>query len=56
MDLNEKATGTKSFNLNKLPDTLTARNYRKQVTQLMRNEIDATSNQHEWNNIICLVG
>ena len=48
----KKATGTRSFNLNKLQNTQVAENYMKQVNETIKSQTSTTSNQKEWSNII----
>ena len=48
----KKTTGTRSFNLSKLLNTQGAKNYMKQVKEMIKNKKSTTSNQQEQNNII----
>ena len=52
MDVHEKATGTRSFNLSKLQNTQIAGNYIKQVNEIIKNQTSTTPNQEEWSNIV----
>ena len=45
------ATKSKSSNLNKLQDSLIARSWVKQVIELIKNEINVTSNLEQWKNM-----
>ena len=48
----KKATGTRSFNLSKLQNTEVAKNYMKQVNEIIKTQASTTSNQEEWSSII----
>ena len=43
----KRATSTRSFNLSKLQDTQVAKNYMKQLNEIIKNQTSTTSNQEE---------